>query len=186
MTAYQPGQWHDMFVAMAGAAAALTGLIFVAVSINLEQVLKYPALPPRAVETLSILIGLLVLSVFVLIPGQSLTALGTEILVLGVVMGTALLVKRIRLPRAAGQPLTWTLTPAGVIATHRSLFDGSLQGLAFQERPVFGFQGHPEASPGPHDLRPLFERFNHLMLRRLQAQLKAAEENLRRQQAGGR
>jgi carbamoyl-phosphate synthase small subunit len=75
--------------------------------------------------------------------------------------------------------------PAGVKATHRSLFDGSLQGLAFQERPVFGFQGHPEASPGPHDLKPLFERFNHLMLRRLQAQLKVAEENLRRR-AGGR
>jgi hypothetical protein len=54
MTAYQPEQWHDMFVAMAGAAAALTGLIFVAVSINLEQVLKHRALPPRAVETLSI------------------------------------------------------------------------------------------------------------------------------------
>jgi len=115
MTAYQPEQWHDMFVAMAGAAAALTGLIFVAVSINLEQVLKYPALPPRAVETLSALIGLLVLSVFVLIPGQSLTALGVEILVLGVAVGTALLVKRIRLPRAAGQPLTWTVTPVGVI-----------------------------------------------------------------------
>jgi hypothetical protein len=104
-----------MFVAMAGAAAALTGLIFVAVSINLEQVLKFPALPPRAVETLSVLIGLLVLSVFVLIPGQSLTALGVEMLVLGLVMGTALLVKRIRLPRAAGQPLTWTVTPVGVI-----------------------------------------------------------------------
>jgi carbamoyl-phosphate synthase small subunit len=74
--------------------------------------------------------------------------------------------------------------PEGVKATHRSLFDGSLQGIAFQERPVFGFQGHPEASPGPHDLKPLFERFNHLMLRRLQAQLKVAEENLRRQQAG--
>jgi carbamoyl-phosphate synthase small subunit len=75
--------------------------------------------------------------------------------------------------------------PKGVKATYRSLFDGSLQGLAFEERPVFGFQGHPEASPGPHDLKPLFERFNHLMLRRLQAQLKVAEENLRRQ-AGGR
>jgi carbamoyl-phosphate synthase small subunit len=78
-----------------------------------------------------------------------------------------------------------TLPPA-VLATHRSLFDGSLQGIAFQERPVFGFQGHPEASPGPHDLRPLFERFNHLMLRRLQAQLKVAEQNLRRQQAAAR
>jgi carbamoyl-phosphate synthase small subunit len=76
--------------------------------------------------------------------------------------------------------------PEGVVATHRSLFDGSLQGLALRERPVFGFQGHPEASPGPHDLRGLFERFNHLMLRRLQAQLKVAEENRRRQQAGGR
>jgi carbamoyl-phosphate synthase small subunit len=76
--------------------------------------------------------------------------------------------------------------PEGVKATHRSLFDGSLQGLSFVERPVFGFQGHPEASPGPHDLKPLFERFNHLMLRRLQAQLRLAEENLRRQQAGGR
>jgi modulator of FtsH protease len=115
MTAYQPEQWHDMFVAMAGAAAALTGLIFVAVSINLEQVLKYPALPPRAVETLSILIGLLGLSVFVLIPGQSLTALGAEILVLGLVTGAVLLAKRIRLPRAAGQPLTWTVTPVAVI-----------------------------------------------------------------------
>jgi len=76
--------------------------------------------------------------------------------------------------------------PKEIVATHRSLFDGSLQGLAFQERPVFGFQGHPEASPGPHDLSGLFERFNHLMLRRLQAQLKVAEENLRRQKAGGR
>ena len=76
--------------------------------------------------------------------------------------------------------------PPGVKATHRSLFDGSLQGLAFAERPAFGFQGHPEASPGPHDLKPLFERFNHLMLRRLQAQLRTADENQRRQQAGGR
>jgi carbamoyl-phosphate synthase small subunit len=78
-----------------------------------------------------------------------------------------------------------TTLPKGVKVTHRSLFDGTLQGLAFEERPVFGFQGHPEASPGPHDLRPLFERFNHLMLRRLQAQLRIAEEQLRRQQAGG-
>jgi carbamoyl-phosphate synthase small subunit len=76
--------------------------------------------------------------------------------------------------------------PKHVKATHRSLFDGSLQGLAFTDRPAFGFQGHPEASPGPHDVRGLFERFNHLMLRRLQAQLKLAEETLRRQQAGAR
>jgi carbamoyl-phosphate synthase small subunit len=74
--------------------------------------------------------------------------------------------------------------PAEVRPTHRSLFDGSLQGIAFRERPVFTFQGHPEASPGPHDLKPLFERFNHLMLRRLQSQLRLAEDDLRRQLAG--
>ena len=78
-----------------------------------------------------------------------------------------------------------TTLPQAVKATHRSLFDGSLQGLTFSDRPAFSFQGHPEASPGPHDLKPLFERFNHLMLRRLQAQLKLAEDNLR-QRAGSR
>jgi len=76
--------------------------------------------------------------------------------------------------------------PTGVRATHRSLFDGSLQGIAFADRPAFGFQGHPEASPGPHELRSLFERFNHLMLRRLQTQLRLADESLRRQQAAVR
>ena len=49
--------------------------------------------------------------------------------------------------------------PENVVATHRSLFDGTLQGIRLTDRPAFSFQGHPEASPGPHDLRPLFERF---------------------------
>ncbi len=49
--------------------------------------------------------------------------------------------------------------PESVAATHRSLFDGSLQGIECKDRPAFSFQGHPEASPGPHDLLPLFERF---------------------------
>ncbi|MGQ0834739.1 MAG: glutamine-hydrolyzing carbamoyl-phosphate synthase small subunit [Gammaproteobacteria bacterium] len=70
--------------------------------------------------------------------------------------------------------------PAEVRATHRSLFDGSLQGLAHRTRPAFSFQGHPEASPGPHDLKALFDRFNQLMLKRLQAQLRAAEAETRR------
>jgi carbamoyl-phosphate synthase small subunit len=44
-------------------------------------------------------------------------------------------------------------------ATHRSLFDGSLQGIRRRDCPAFSFQGHPEASPGPHDVAPVFDRF---------------------------
>ncbi len=53
--------------------------------------------------------------------------------------------------------------PSNVRVTHVSLFDGSLQGIARTDRPAFGFQGHPEASPGPHDIRHLFDRFIKLM-----------------------
>lgn len=53
--------------------------------------------------------------------------------------------------------------PANAKATHRSLFDQSLQGIALQDRPAFSFQGHPESSPGPHDIKPLFERFVNSM-----------------------
>ena len=53
--------------------------------------------------------------------------------------------------------------PANVRATHRSLFDGTLQGIERTDRPAFSFQGHPEASPGPHDLKPLFQRFTAAM-----------------------
>jgi carbamoyl-phosphate synthase small subunit len=58
-----------------------------------------------------------------------------------------------------GFAVTETSLPENVETTHRSLFDGTLQGIAFKDRPAFGFQGHPEASPGPHDLLPLFDRF---------------------------
>ncbi|MBK6747072.1 glutamine-hydrolyzing carbamoyl-phosphate synthase small subunit [Ottowia sp.] len=53
--------------------------------------------------------------------------------------------------------------PANVRATHVSLFDGTLQGLAYVDKPAFCFQGHPEASPGPHDIGYLFDRFTALM-----------------------
>ena len=53
--------------------------------------------------------------------------------------------------------------PANVRPTHVSLFDGSLQGLAWTDKPAFCFQGHPEASPGPHDIAYLFDRFIKLM-----------------------
>jgi carbamoyl-phosphate synthase small subunit len=53
--------------------------------------------------------------------------------------------------------------PKGVSVSHRSLFDNSLQGIELLDRPAFGFQGHPEASPGPHDAAPLFDHFIDLI-----------------------
>ncbi len=53
--------------------------------------------------------------------------------------------------------------PANARATHRSLFDGTLQGIALSDAPAFSFQGHPEACPGPHDVAALFDRFIQLM-----------------------
>ena len=53
--------------------------------------------------------------------------------------------------------------PAELIATHRSLFDQSLQGIMHRDNLAFGFQGHPEASPGPHDIQTIFEQFIHNM-----------------------
>ena len=53
--------------------------------------------------------------------------------------------------------------PENLTATHRSLFDGSLQGIHRTDKPAFSFQGHPEASPGPHDAAPLFDHFIDLM-----------------------
>jgi len=56
--------------------------------------------------------------------------------------------------------------PDSLRVTHRSLFDGSLQGIHHKEKPAFGFQGHPEASPGPQDIQGLFDRFVDLMAER--------------------
>lgn len=55
--------------------------------------------------------------------------------------------------------------PSNVKVTHRSLFDGSNQGIELTDKPAFSFQGHPEASPGPHDCAPLFDKFAAMMVR---------------------
>jgi carbamoyl-phosphate synthase small subunit len=67
--------------------------------------------------------------------------------------------------------------PANTRVTHKSLFDGTLQGFELTDKAAFSFQGHPEASPGPHDLLPLFDRFTQAMIRRLQNQLRARAGN---------
>lgn len=79
-----------MFVAAAGAAAAFAGLLFVAVSINLGQILKYEGLPERALETLTMLLSVLVISLIVLAPGLSNKTLGIVLLIEGVLLNFVL------------------------------------------------------------------------------------------------
>jgi len=58
--------------------------------------------------------------------------------------------------------------PANLRVTHKSLFDNTLQGIHRTDRPAFGFQGHPEASPGPHDVAPVFDHFIELIQQKSQ------------------
>ena len=90
MSAYDIHAWVEFGVAVAGAAAVLTGLVFVAVSINLERVLAVPGVPDRAGESVLMFLAVLIYSLFLLVPGQSTTALGVELLVSGLVFAAVL------------------------------------------------------------------------------------------------
>lgn len=96
MIAYEPEAWNDLFVAAAGASAALAGLVFVAVSINLDRIIAGEGLPDRALQALMQLIAVVIASLLVLAPGQSTTALGVELLVVGalVAVGSMVLLGR--------------------------------------------------------------------------------------------
>jgi K+-sensing histidine kinase KdpD len=90
VSAYDIHAWVEFGVAVAGAAAVLTGLVFVAVSINLERVLAVPGVPDRAGESVLMFLAVLIYSLFLLVPGQSTTALGVELLVSGLVFAAVL------------------------------------------------------------------------------------------------
>jgi hypothetical protein len=87
VVAYDPSEWSELFVATAGASAALAGLVFVAISINITRILEYKGLPERGLETVLLLLGVLVVSVIGLIPGQGHVALGIELLVVSIGLG---------------------------------------------------------------------------------------------------
>ena len=91
MTAYDASEWTDFFVAGAGASAALAGLVFVAVSINVERILQFAGLPDRALSTVLMLLSVVLISLIGLIPGQSRIALAGELLAVGLVFGVTIL-----------------------------------------------------------------------------------------------
>ena len=102
---YTPSDWVSLCNAEIGAAAALAGLVFVGVSINLERIMRYALLPDRALEAVLLFGTILLASTFVLVPGQSVVALGIELFGLGVVASaavTAINVRALRSPGAAG------------------------------------------------------------------------------------
>ena len=116
MAAYDVEPWSELFVATAGAGAALAGLVFVAVSINIDRILKLPGVPERGVGTVGALIVVVVVSLVGLVPGQSNVAVGIELLVVAIAFAftNARLWPRVRPER--GSPLSWTVSRIAVHA----------------------------------------------------------------------
>ena len=116
MDAYSAAAWTAAFAAIVGSSAALTGLLFVALSINLGPIIKGPALVPRAIEVLVLLTAVLVLSALLLMPAMSAAALGIEVLSITLVaeaLVTAIQIRSVgRLPSAV-TPLGFALRVLG-------------------------------------------------------------------------
>ena len=103
-------EWSDLFVAAAGASAALAGLVFVAVSINLEPIIASPGVPDRALMTLMLLLGVLIVSLFGLIPGQSAESLGLQLLVQSLIWTVAVGWFAVRSLPSGTIPTAWYFT----------------------------------------------------------------------------
>jgi hypothetical protein len=116
MHAYTTVGWENLFVAQAGASAALAGLLFVAISINLAQILESPGLPGRAGEAIVLLIDVLVVSTLVLVPGQPRALLGAELLISGLVAWSVLAGIHVRAVRGRVGPSRTVLVGRVVMA----------------------------------------------------------------------
>jgi modulator of FtsH protease len=109
VTAYDASQWTDLFVASAGASAALAGLVFVAVSINVDRILKLPGVPERALQTVLLLLLVVVVSIVGLVPGQDAVALGAELVGLGLLFAVPIGVMTGRSLKGGPRARSWVV-----------------------------------------------------------------------------
>jgi hypothetical protein len=122
--------WQNFFVAEVGAAAALTGLLFVAVSINLDRILSFPKLPARAAETLSLLLLVVATSSLGLVP-QGGRALGIEVAGCALSLATIALIVQVRHgPDNSSDPVWWFASRIANIQVPALLFLGGGVSLA--------------------------------------------------------
>jgi hypothetical protein len=128
MHAYDPAGFEAFFTAVTGAAAALAGLLFVAISINLERILKVAGLPARAAETLAMLLFVVVSSALALVP-QPDAALGIELLVMTLPLAWIALRGTLRYQRENPEnPLMWATSR--VASTGIALLPGAFAGVS--------------------------------------------------------
>ena len=121
--------WADFFVAEVGAAAALSGLVIVAISINLQRILTYPQLPGRAAESLFTLISALLVASVGLIPHQSAHTLGLEVTAIGLGLAASSATVQLRaIALVKGQPVKWWLPRFAIsLSTATPMVIGGIQ-----------------------------------------------------------
>lgn len=128
MHGHDPAALVPFFAAITGAAAALAGLLFVAVSINLDNILKEAMLPPRAAETLAILVFILISSALALVP-QDVELLGAEILIVAVPLTAITAWSQVKFRRQhRDSPLLWVV--AWAVASGLALVPGMIAGAS--------------------------------------------------------
>jgi hypothetical protein len=105
-----PIEWNTLLAVQAGAAATLTGLIFVAVSINLAKIIAYPGLPSRAAESILQFLQVFFICTAILVPGQPAAAAGIEILAIAVFSWAMQIIAHVRYARSrSGHPRLWLM-----------------------------------------------------------------------------
>jgi hypothetical protein len=149
MSAYTAAPWHDFFMAAVGASAALLGLLFVSLSINIQTILKYPHLPGRAAATLGILLVVLVVCFFGLAPNEGRSVYGWAIVVVSSMSAGQIIWISIR-RRRTGDRLSWTLSSLAqllfpVLAILGEASASSPEGAAAST----GFSSEPLSSSSP-------------------------------------